>query len=71
MQERAPILHTLENATELVASRLALRKQSITCAKDMRQIMILLEVLFALLSLICHSFFPFLPFISPYAIYIS
>lgn len=41
--ERAPILHTLENATELVVSRLALRKQSIACPKDLRQVMILLE----------------------------
>jgi hypothetical protein len=49
LQERAPILHTLENATELVVSRLALRKQSIACPKDLRQVMILLEVRIALL----------------------
>jgi hypothetical protein len=45
-QERAPLLHTLENATELVVSRLSLRKQSITCTKELRQVMILLEVSF-------------------------
>jgi len=41
--ERAPLLHTLENATDLVVSRLTLKKQPITSAKDMRQIMILFE----------------------------
>jgi hypothetical protein len=55
LQERAPILHTLENATELVVSRLALRKQSIACPKDLRQVMILLEVRIALLPF--HSLF--------------
>ncbi len=55
LQERAPILHTLENATELVVSRLALRKQSIACPKDLRQVMILLEVRIALLPFYSSS----------------
>ncbi|KAL6069381.1 HECT domain-containing protein [Balamuthia mandrillaris] len=41
--KRAPITHTLENATELVVSRLYYRKQLIKSHIDLRQIPILLE----------------------------
>ncbi len=43
-QDRAPILHTLENATDLLTSRLVHKKNLISVPSDLRQVMILLEV---------------------------
>lgn len=43
-QQRASLLHTLENATELVVSRLLHKKNAIASPRDLRQVMILLEV---------------------------